>query len=110
MNIKKWEAGSRGSVSRAWYDFAHSIKDGDYVMLRDWEKNVIAGIGQFKGEYRYEPERESFRSRRTVEWISTELVISPVNIGRGNTSPMVIDDADVFRKHLSMFNRIQNNG
>lgn len=107
MDIKKWEAGCRGSVSRAWYDFAHNIKENDFVILRDWEKNVIAGIGQFKGEYRYEPERESFRSRRTVEWVSTDKIPSPVNIGRGNTSPMPIDDAEVFSKHLVYFKKLE---
>lgn len=106
LDIKPWEAGSRGSVSRSWYDFAHNIKEDDFVILRDWEKNVIVGIGQFKGEYRYEPERESFRSRRTVEWISTEQNPSPVNIGRGNTSPMPIEDPEVFSKHLPFFKKM----
>ena len=83
---------TKGTVTRAWWDFAHTVKDGDIVVYRDYQKNIIAGIGKFVGVYHYKPEMPNYRSRRDVVWLSSEHYASPTNIGNGNTSPMEIDD------------------
>lgn len=94
--------GKRGTVMRAWYDFAHTIKEGDYVLLRDCQKNAIAAIGRFTGPYRYEPKRKKGKSVRSIEWLSTRLIQSPVNIGLGNTSPMPFDDPRILEPHITI--------
>lgn len=84
-------SGKKGTVARAWWDFYSNIHEGDIVLYRDWKNDLVAGIGIFKGNYKYKTEKENNRSCRDVEWISTKHYPSPKHIGKGNTWPMEID-------------------
>ena len=53
--------------SRACFDFVHSMKVGDRVIVKRGRDEVV-GYGTVIGEYEFRPERATYRNVRRVRW------------------------------------------
>ncbi len=53
--------------ARACFDFIHSIKPGDRVIVKRGRDEVI-GYGTVLGNYEFRPERSAYRNVRQVRW------------------------------------------
>lgn len=60
-------AGPPVNDSQACFDFLHSIKRGDQVIVKRGRDEVV-GYGTVIGEYEFRPERASYRNVRGVRW------------------------------------------
>lgn len=53
--------------ARACYDFAQTMHPGDRIFVKRGRRQIV-GYGKVTSGYRYEPERVSYRSVRSVRW------------------------------------------
>lgn len=62
---------SGSNDAKACYDFAFSIRQGDYILVKNGVRKVI-GIGKVETGYRYDESRTEYKHVRSVHWLSTE--------------------------------------
>lgn len=53
--------------AHACYQFAHEMEVGDIVFAKRGRRQIV-GYGVVTSEYRYEPERESYKHVRSIDW------------------------------------------
>jgi 5-methylcytosine-specific restriction protein B len=56
--------------SLACYEFAHSLKIGDFVFVKKGISNIV-GLGKVTGDYVFDETRKEHRHVRKVDWIKT---------------------------------------
>lgn len=59
---------SKKNSSLACWEFAHVIKQGDYVIAKQGTKKLL-GLGVVQSDYKFEKDRYEYRHVRSVEWI-----------------------------------------
>jgi hypothetical protein len=61
-----WETDARND-SGSCYDFAHSMQEGDLVLVKKG-RNSVVGYGVITGPYKHDPTRPSYRNIRSTRW------------------------------------------
>ena len=64
------DRGRPSNDSLACWEFAREIRPGDIAVAKGGMRCVL-GYGVVRGEYEYDATRDSFRSRRAVEWLGS---------------------------------------
>jgi len=94
----------RRNDATANWDFAHSINQGDYIIVKKG-RSLLLGYGIIRSDYYYDEARQEYKSCRKVDWIckgvwDPEKQLAIKTLTNITSVPSEVEKFDFLHEHL----------